>query len=295
MSAPRRPLSLARLRLVLAASGVAFVAACHSSNAPKPNAPPPRAVEPADERRGVEGGSGSALAGRVQEGSDEVGSHLAAAVANPERPPEDRVRDADRHPAQILSFFGVEPGMTALDLMAGRGYYTELLARAVGSDGRVFCHNSPFVLKRFAEQPLSERLGRRGLEAVVRVDQDLDALELEAASVDVAVMVLFYHDTYWQKVDRARMNRLLFAAVRPGGVYGIIDHHARVDSGARDVKSLHRVEARLVREEVEAAGFVFEEETDLLSVPADDRTQNVFSEGVRGKTDRFVFRFRRPG
>jgi predicted methyltransferase len=218
---------------------------------------------------------------------------IAAAVASPGRPSDDTERDADRKPAEVLRFFELAPGQRVADLMGGTGYYTEILARAVGPDGGVWIQNNPFVVKRFADAPLRERLERLGLKNVVRLDTELEQPNLPS-DLDLAIMVLFYHDTYWQKVDRAAMNRAIFAALRPGGIFGLIDHHAEAGSGDREVDKAHRVDAALVRGEIEAAGFVLEAESDLLRHPEDDRTKNVFDEDIRGKTDRFIYRFRKP-
>jgi predicted methyltransferase len=224
----------------------------------------------------------------------QVAEALAAAVANPDRPAADRDRDRDRRPAEVLQFFGIEPGMAVADLMAGSGYYTEILAHAVGADGRVICHNSPFVVKRFAEGPISERLDRMAADNVTRHDAPLDDLGLDDASLDAALMVLFYHDTYWQEVDRAAMNRQIYAALKPGGMFGVVDHFAEAGSGSRDNQVLHRIDAELVKAEILAAGFELADSSDLLRHPEDDRMRNVFDPDIRGETDRFIFKFRKP-
>lgn len=220
---------------------------------------------------------------------------VAAAVADPGRPEADRARDATRRPETVLKFFGIERGMRVADLMAGTGYYTEILSNAVGRDGTVYCHNSPFVLERFAEGPLSERLARPGFENVERLVSPPDALELPDG-LDAALLIRFYHDFYWQGVDRAAFNRAVFAALKPGGVFGVVDHHAEAGSRDRDVQTLHRVDAEMVREEILAAGFVLEATSDALADPSDTRDWNIFAgEGSRrDATDRFVFRFRKP-
>jgi predicted methyltransferase len=218
---------------------------------------------------------------------------IAASVGSPLRPEKDRARDVDRHPAEVLRFFEVAPGQKVADLMAGGGFYTELLARVVGGEGQVIAQNSPFVVERYAEKPLTARLTRMQLGQVKRLDVDLDAMKLPK-DLDLALMVLFYHDTYWQEVDRAAMNRAIFDALRPGGIYGVIDHQAEAGSGSRDVKTLHRVDAVIVRREIEAAGFVWEAEFDVLKHPEDARDTNVFAPAIRGKTDRFIYRFRKP-
>ena len=210
------------------------------------------------------------------------------------RPSEDLARDPDRKPQEVLAFFGVGPGSRVVELMAGRGYYAHVLAEAVGPEGEVWAHNTPFVLDRFAERPLTERLALPGLEKVRRLDTELEDPQLPA-DLDAVLIVLFYHDTYWQEIDRARMNAAVFEALKPGGVFGVVDHHAEAGSGDRDVKRLHRVDAELVKRELLEAGFVFDGASDLLRREDDDRTVNVFEASMRGKTDRFVYRFRKPG
>ncbi len=219
---------------------------------------------------------------------------IAAAVAHPDRPAADRDRDADRKPAEVVRFFGVEPGMKVADLMTGFGYYAEIFARVVGPTGTVYAQNNKFVVERFADKPLGERLARLGLDYVVRLDRELEDPGLPEGELDVAVLVLFYHDTYWQKTDRAAMNKAIYAALKPGGVFGVVDHHAAAGSKDRDVQTLHRVDAEMVKAEILAAGFVLDAESDVLRRPEDDRTKNVFDKTIRGKTDRFVYRFRKP-
>lgn len=219
---------------------------------------------------------------------------IQAAIDADARPDSDRADDANRKPHEVLSFYGITPGMKVADLMCGRGYYTEILARAVGPEGTVYCQNNAFVVERFADGPLRERLAKPDLGNVVRLDRELENPGLPAGEIDVALMVLFYHDTYWQKTDRAKMNAAVFDALKPGGLYGVVDHHAAPGSGDRDVKTLHRIDADHVKREVLAAGFVFEGQSDVLSHPEDDRTKNVFDEAIRRRTDRFVYAFRKP-
>jgi predicted methyltransferase len=219
---------------------------------------------------------------------------LALAVAANARPADDRARDGDRKPVEVMRFFGIEAKQTVADIMGGKGYYTEILSRAVGPDGRVFAQNNEFVLSRFAEGPLSERLQHADLANVTRVDKELDEGGLPKGEVDVALMVLFYHDSYWMKTDRAKMNKHIYDALVPGGIYGVVDHHAEAGTNDRDVKTLHRVDSELVKAEILAAGFEWVGESDLLQHPEDERKANVFDDGIRGKTDRFMFKFRKP-
>jgi predicted methyltransferase len=221
-----------------------------------------------------------------------------AIVAALDRSPEDRLLDGGRHPADLLAFVGVGPGMRVADLQAGGGYTAELLARAVGPRGVVFGQNSPFVLQRFAEKPWSARLAKPVMANVVRVDRDLDdPLPTEATGLDAVTMVLFYHDAVWQKVDRARMNAAIFRALKPGGVFIVVDHSARADTGAADAETFHRIDEALVKDEVARAGFRLVAEGDFLRNPADTRDWNDSPRAAgerRGKSDRFVLRFVRP-
>lgn len=211
----------------------------------------------------------------------------------PGRPEEDLARDADRKPFEVLEFLELQSGMKVVELMSGGGYYAHVVAEVVTPGGKVWAHNSPFVLKRFAEGPITERLQHPALGHVARLDRELDDPGLPDG-LDAVIIVLFYHDTYWQDVDRERMNAAVFDALKPGGVYGVIDHHAEAGSGERDVTTLHRVDEALVRSEIEAAGFKLDASSDILRHPEDDRTINVFDPAIRGKTDRFILRFRKP-
>lgn len=252
------------------------------------------AVVGACERTGcapAQGGAGEATAATEV---DEVPSALREAVAHGARPAEDRARDGDRKPARVLAFFGIEPGMKVAEMMAGRGYYAEILARAVGSDGTVYVHNTPYVVDKFADGPLTERLDQLGLGNTVRRDRPLEDPGLPEGELDAVLMILFYHDTYWMDVDRDAMNAAIYAALKPGGVFGVVDHHARQGAGTDEVKSLHRIEPHIVRREILEAGFELDAESDLLRHPEDDRTTNVFDDAIAGETDRFVFRFRKP-
>ncbi len=228
----------------------------------------------------------------------EVSAAVRAAVDAPARADEDRALDRGRRPAEMLSFFGVGPGQRVVELFAGGGYTAELLARVVGDGGHVWVQNNAFVLDRFARGPLEARLARLGAGHVTRIDREFDApIPPEVQGLDAVLFVLAYHDTVWLNVDRSAMNRTIFNALRPGGVYGIVDHSAAEGSGLRDVQSLHRIEQRALVAEVTAAGFVLDGEADFLRNPRDPRDWNDSPRAAadrRGTSDRFVLRFRRP-
>ena len=271
---------------------VLLTTACAAPGAPEPAAasaataaaPPASAAEPA------------AAPARAPEAAAPFDA--AAVVAAGDRSEADRKLDAGRHPAETLAFFGVQPGMRVGEIASGTGYTAELLARAVGAQGAVYGVNSPWLLERFAEKPWSARLAKPVMQNTVRVDREFDApFPEDVRDLDLVVNVLFYHDTVWMKTDRAAMNAAIFAALRPGGSYVVIDHSARDGAGVSEAQSLHRIEASLVRSEIEAAGFRFVAAGTFLHNAEDTRDWNAspMSAGERrGQSDRFALKFEKP-
>ena len=225
-------------------------------------------------------------------------SFYAEIVGASDRDQADRDLDEGRHPAETLRFFGIRPGMRVAEISAGGGYTAELLARAVGPDGKVYAQNSPFVLKRFAAAPWKARLRKPVMRNVVRLDRNFDvALPPEVKELDAVLVVLFYHDFVWQKVDRERFNEMVYDALRPGGIYGIIDHSAKPGTGLRDVEKLHRIEEDTLRAEVEKAGFELVATGEFLRNPSDTRDWNASPRTAgekRGTSDRFVLKYVKP-
>jgi predicted methyltransferase len=221
-----------------------------------------------------------------------------ALVDAPDRDEADKKLDAGRHPAEMLSFFDVKPGQKVADLAAGGGYTTELLARAVGPKGVVYSQNNAMIVERFAGEPWTARLAKPVNKNVVRVVREFDdPLPPEATDLDAVFDVLFYHDTVWLKTDRAKMNAAIFRALKPGGVYAIIDHSGRPGTGTKESDTLHRIEESVVRKEILAAGFTLPEEADFMRNPADTRDWNaspMASGAKRGTNDRFVLKFVKP-
>ncbi len=215
------------------------------------------------------------------------------AVADGLRPAEETARDALRHPVDMLAFAQVKPGDKVADIRPGAGYFTRLFARVVGPTGRVYA----FIPNQTAER---ENAGGDALAAaypnVSRVNGALDAMTYPEP-LDLVFMSQEYHDFHIPRfgVDVARMNAAVFAALKPGGRYVVIDHQGATGTGISQVGTLHRIEGDYLRREVEAAGFVFEGESAAVANPADDHSLNVFDEGIRGRTDQFVYRFRKPG
>ena len=227
-----------------------------------------------------------------------VPPEIRAAVDAPDRTDDDRKLDRGRKPAEFLAFIGVRPGMRVAELGAGRGYTTELLARVVGPSGVVFAQNAPAMLQRIGDQPWVERLARPANQRVVRVDRPFDdPLPPEATNLDLVLINALYHDTVWLKVDRAKMNAQVFAALRSGGHYVVSDSSAKAGTRDADAERLHRIDEQLVRDEVLAAGFKLESESPLLRNPNDARDWNASPRAAgerRGTSDRFLLKFVKP-
>lgn len=221
---------------------------------------------------------------------------LTAALARAGRPETDTARDAGRKPAEVVAFLQIGPGMTVIDLIAASGYYTEVLATAVGSKGKVYAQNNAYVLRMSDganEKAISERLADARLPNVERLDREMQELGLETGSIDAAMTALNFHDIVNGRGAEATAGFLatVHGFLKPGGVLGLIDHDG--DAG-QDNESLHRIPKADVVKFVEAAGFVVEGDGAMLRNPADDHTKNVFDPSIRGSTDRFVLRLRKP-
>lgn len=225
---------------------------------------------------------------------------IAAALADARRPAGDLETDTRRKPREVLAFFGIAPGMTVLDMYSGGGYYAEILSYLVGEQGAVHAHNNTPYLRWLAE-PIAERYKDDRLPNVQRFTAENNELALPAATFDAVLMVLSYHDVYhvdqengWARIDGPAMLAQLYQAMKPGAVLGIVDHAAAAGAPPETGDSLHRIDPALARADIEAAGFVFEAASDVLANPQDDHTLHTFSDQMRGRTDKFVFRFRKP-
>jgi predicted methyltransferase len=215
-------------------------------------------------------------------------------VHDRERTDADRVIDQRRRPEKLLEFYEVRPGMRVLDLSAGRGYNTELLARVVGPTGVVYAQRSRISnSNKAATAAFEERLKKPVMRRVVHLVRELeDPAPPEVRDLDLVTFNFNYHDTVWMGVDRAKMNRAVFGALRPGGAYVIADHSGRPGTGANETRTLHRIEEAVVRREVLAAGFRLEAEGDFLRNPADPRDAPVSKSQIAN--DGFVLRFVKP-
>lgn len=227
-------------------------------------------------------------------------SIYAAAVASTKRQAGDRDSDAGRKPEAVLEFFAIQPGDVVLEMWAGGGYYTELLAHVVGESGKVVAHANTPILSFAGEAHINRHANGRLPNAEIMMAEN-NEMTLEADTFDAATLVLNYHDLYWSSeeygwklIDVPTFNAELFKGIKPGGTLGIVDHQAASGSPAETGGTLHRIDSAIVIAELEEAGFVFDGESDALANPEDDHSKNVFDPEIRGKTDRFVLRFKKP-
>ena len=228
-----------------------------------------------------------------------VSHAIRDAVADPARPEADREQDAERKPAETLAFAGVRPGMQVGELIPGAGYYTRLLSAVVGPKGKVYAlvnqkrpdapPDAPDPAARLA--PITSDAHYANVSvitvrlATIQMPSDLDLVWTSRN----------YHDFHNVKdLSVADLDRAVYASLKPGGVYLVLDHAAAPGSGLRDTSTLHRIDEAAVKQEVESAGFKFDAESPVLRNKTDDHTQKVFEASIKGKTDQFILRFVKP-
>jgi predicted methyltransferase len=225
---------------------------------------------------------------------------VAAAVAAPGRP-KDRVDlDEVRKPVEVLRFMGLKRGDRVLDYFTGTGYYAEIMARAVGPKGLVLGWNSASFQSDKVKAALDGIKGRNANFGYFT--SPATAIAFPKDGFDFALLHLVYHDAYWEsaqykvpRIDPSSVVQALWYTVKPGGTVAVIDHVATAGGDTREVvEKYHRIDPATVRADFERAGFVLEAQSDLLRVPADDHSKNVFDPSIRGRTDRFMYRFRKP-
>ena len=225
-------------------------------------------------------------------------SSIDDALDDPDRSISDRLKDDLRKPTEVLTFFGVQPNMKVFDLFSGGGYYSEIVSRIVGVEGQVFSHNNQAYLN-LVEKELAERQKDNRLPNIERLISEANDITIEPDSLDMVLMVLTYHDLYyidngWLTIDAPRLLAEIFKGLKPGGIFGIVDHVAEAGTGLMAAQTLHRIEPDVVLTEMEAVGFVFDGEIDVLRNEADPLNIPMFEKSIRGKTDRFVYRFKKP-
>ncbi len=229
----------------------------------------------------------------------EVPPYIAAAVADPNRPAADQARDENRKPAEVLQFAGIKPGDKVAELLPGGGYFTRLISNIVGADGHVYALVPAPAADAPANTPdFSVRV--RALAAdphysnVSVITEPFSQLATPAP-VDMVWTSQNYHDLHnFPGLDVAVFNQMVFETLKPGGIYLILDHAGAQGTGTGETSTLHRIDPKAVMREVLAAGFEFVAGSELLRQTSDPHTAKVFDPSIRGKTDQFIFKFRKP-
>lgn len=216
--------------------------------------------------------------------------YISKAVQSKERTEAMTSRDFNRRPAELLTLSGVKPGDRVLEFAAFGQYFTTLLADIVGPQGKVYMLDLPYTEARSGEPSRKFAAAHPNVEYKV---EDYNASELPQ-QLDVVFNVLYYHDLPLNKIDTAVLNAKIFKALKPGGVFFIVDHNAAPGSGTRDTEKLHRIDPEVIKKEVLAAGFKLETDSKVLAHAPDDHTQMVFAPGLRGMTDQSVLKFVKP-
>jgi predicted methyltransferase len=222
-----------------------------------------------------------------------------AAVQHPGRKAGDLARDATDHPAEVLRLAGIQPGMSVADVLAGEGYYSELLSNIVGPGGHVLLVNNAWT-DDFIKDSWRLRLARKRLPNVEHRRANLEKLDIPEGSLDALLLIKVYHDLYWvdpagqwPKMSPAKVLDQLARVLKPGGVLLLVDHSAQPGTGSADASPLHRIDEAYARREFESHGFQLVAKSDVLRRPEDGRDQLSYQPPMLGKTDRFVMVFRK--
>lgn len=227
----------------------------------------------------------------------EIKPYLAAAIADPARG-DVKAADDRRKPGAILAFSGVKPGDKVAELIPGQGYFSKIFSKVVGPAGRVYliwpdeyakvAHPDPEVDRQLANEP--------NFSNITVIEQPAAAFATPEP-VDLVFTAQNYHDypdAFMGRVDPIAFDRAVYRSLKPGGVFIVVDHVAEAESGLRDTDTLHRIDPAVVKQEVQSAGFVFEGESQVLRNPSDDHKRKVFDPAIRGHTDQFIYKFRKP-
>jgi predicted methyltransferase len=235
--------------------------------------------------------------------SAKLPAYVTAALADTNRTDADRAQDADRKPGEMVVFAGIKPGSKVVDLVPGQGYFTRIFAKAVGNKGYVYAYLpsnlDEFLKKRLNVTEITNEWLQHPYLAYGNVSVLHAPIEKFAAPelVDVVWTSRNYHDfhdSFFGPADLAVVNKAVFNSLKHGGVFIVLDHAAEAGSGLRDTETLHRIDEAQVKKEVEAAGFKFAGESKVLRSSADDHKAKVFDASVKGKTDQFILKFRKP-
>jgi predicted methyltransferase len=216
--------------------------------------------------------------------------YIRSAIESPARPADQKARDANRKPAELLTLSGIKPGDRVVEFASFGQYFTSFLSDIVGPKGKVYMYDLPYTDKRAGAASRAFVAAHPNCTYQL---VDYNKLQLPQR-VDIVFNVLYYHDLSINDIDVASLNARVFKALKPGGIFFVVDHNAAPGSGRRDTKTLHRIDPELLKQEVTAAGFELVEESHLLAHPQDDHTKIVFTPGLRGLTDQTIFKFRKP-
>ena len=233
-------------------------------------------------------------------GGTSINLAVAESLASPDRIESDRSRDSLRRPDLVLNFLGIAPGMTVLDLFSGGGYYTEIVSRVVGDSGKVVAHNNEAYLA-YTKDALAARFAGGRLPNVERITAEANDLALPANTFDAVLAMLTWHDFYyvdeaigWPAIDEKAVISRLCSALKPGAVLGVVDHVAAAGSEPQQTAQiLHRIDPARIRQDLQGTCFEYEGELEALRNPNDDHSSPMSAEGIRGRTDRVVYRFRK--
>ncbi|MFZ0871777.1 MAG: methyltransferase [Rhodanobacter sp.] len=230
--------------------------------------------------------------------ASEIPAYITAAVADPGRPPEDKAQDVNRKPAEVLAFAGIKPGDKVVDLMPGSGYYTRIFSKIVGPKGVVYALQ-PTEIDKVAPKRLQTLRAFADTQAyanVVVLVQPIAAIAIPE-HVDMVWTSQNYHDMHNPLLgspNMANLNKSIFNALKPGGIFLVLDHAAAAGSGVADTNTLHRIDPAVAKTEVTAAGFEFVGDSDILRNPDDNHSLPIFDKLIKGKTDKFIEKFRKP-
>ena len=237
-----------------------------------------------------------ALAAPLAADAQSVPAAITTALADPGRPAADKERDAARRPGELLAFAGIKPGDKVADFIMGGGYFTRILAKAVGDKGHVYAYQPAEFIQFRAAYADEQRTAVAGYANVTPLSDSLATVKF-AEPLDAIITVQNWHDLHLKMSPAGfatAMAKRLYDNLKPGGVLLVVDHVATNDPGFTAPDTLHRIDPAAARAEIQSAGFKFDGSLPILANPADPHTAKVFDPSIRGKTDQFVFRFRKP-